>query len=91
MSIEVTKLKEVIDQLVETIKKQLEGNTLVPLTENKAVRELGIIIAILTGLRDKTEDESLKEQIWSLKEEAADTFEKLANRFLITEQSVDNV
>lgn len=77
MSIELDVLKEVIDSMVDTVKKQLEGNIKPSMSKYEAISTLGTISALVINLYDKTEDESLRVEIWALKEESDNTLQKL--------------
>lgn len=77
MFIQVDLLRKVIDEQVDTIKKQIEGSIQPTISKHEAIKELGTISALVIGLYDKLEDNELKAEVWSLKEEADNTFQKL--------------
>ena len=77
MYIQVELLKKVIDAQVDTIKKQFQGTIQPTFSKYEALDKLGIISSIILGIYDKLEDSKLKEEVWSLKEEADNLYQEL--------------
>lgn len=77
MTIEITLIKQAIDEMVDTIKEQLEVDMQPSISKYDAIRKLGAISEFVLGLYDKLEDDNLKVQVWALKANADDMYQEL--------------
>lgn len=75
--IDVKLLKSVIVEQVNDLVEKLNGNMEPSINKYEALRALGTISSLVIGLYDRVEDEMLKEEIWQLKKEADDLYQKL--------------
>lgn len=76
-SIDIEILKNTFDEVVESIREQLEGNLQPKINKEDARRKLGALSEVVLTLYDKVEDEELKEQIWKLKESSDNMYQQL--------------
>lgn len=77
MNIEVKFLKEVIDEILATIQKKVNGDMIPCLSKYEAIRELGVISELVYSLLEKTEDANLQREFWAIREEIVTTTQKI--------------